>query len=71
MSQTKYGNKECKNKVWNLAKEIKDKNPNIYRQDAYGTQLCYNSYGTHGKQSWEIDHITPQSRGGSDNLKNL
>jgi 5-methylcytosine-specific restriction endonuclease McrA len=68
---TKYRDPDCKDKVWNLAKRIPDKNPNIFRQDPYGNQICKNSYGTQGKQSWDIDHIKPQSRGGSDHIRNL
>ena len=32
MSETKYGDKECKDKVWNLAKIIPGKDPNMYRK---------------------------------------
>ena len=42
-----------------------------FRQDPYGDQICKQSYGTNGPQSWQIDHIKPQSKGGSDTLRNL
>ena len=69
--QTKYGDKDCKNKVWNYASPIKGKNPELYRKDPYGKELYYHSYGGSGQKGWQIDHITPQSRGGSDNIRNL
>lgn len=71
MSETKYGQSSCKDKVWNLADSIKGKDPEKYRKDPYGNQMYYNSYGTNGKQAWDIDHIKPQSKGGSDCLRNL
>lgn len=46
-------------------------NPDIYRSDPYGNQLYRQSYGTNGKQGWQIDHIKPQNKGGSDDLINL
>lgn len=69
--QTKYGDKDCKDKVWDKASLIKGKDPELYRKDPYGKELYYHSYGTNGTKSWHIDHITPQSRGGSDNIRNL
>ena len=71
MSETKYGDKECKDKVWNLAKTIPGKDPNIYRKDPAGNEICNKAYGTNSKQSWDIDHIKPSSKGGSDCLRNL
>ena len=71
MAETRYGHKDCKDKVWNLAKTIHGKDPNMYRKDPAGNQICYTSYGTNGKQSWDIDHIKPSNKGGSDCLRNL
>ena len=71
MPQTTYKSEKCKEKVWECAKEIKNKDPDKYRQDPYGTQICKSSYGKTSCQGWQIDHIKPQSRGGSDNLCNL
>lgn len=57
--------------MWNLTKTISGKDPNIYRKNSTRNQICYKSYGTNGKQSWDIDHIKPSSKGGSDCLRNL
>jgi hypothetical protein len=70
-TETKYGDINCKDKVWNLAATIPGKNKDIYRKDPYGNQICYTSYGKNGLQSWNIDHIKPSSKGGSDYLRNL
>ena len=69
--QTKYGSVNCKKKVWEKADKIRGKDPELYRKDPYGNQLYYYSYGGNGQQGWQIDHIKPQARGGSDNLVNL
>lgn len=70
-TQTNYTNIDCKDKVWNKGKEIPNKNPNLYRKDAYGHEIYKPSYGTNGSKSWQIDHKIPTSRGGSNNIRNL
>jgi len=69
--QTSYTSSNCKDKVWNLAKPIKNKDPSKFRKDPYGDQICKNSYGKRTEQGWEIDHIKPQSKGGSNTIRNL
>ena len=58
-------------KVWNKAKKIRGKDPKKIRQDPYGNEIHRNQYGKNTKYGWEIDHIKPESRGGSNNLQNL
>ncbi len=57
--------------VWEKAKPIRGKDPDVWRRDSEGNKLRHGSYGTQGEYGWEIDHHYPQSKGGSDNLKNL
>lgn len=71
MTRTKYGNILCKYVVWTKAKIINGKNPLLYRKDPYGNQLYFPSYGKMSEQGWSIDHIIPQSKGGSDDIRNL
>jgi hypothetical protein len=57
--------------VWNRAKEVSGYDPNIWRQDFAGAWIRKDLYGTDHKYGWEIDHLKPVSKGGSDNLENL
>jgi hypothetical protein len=57
--------------VWNKAKEVQGYDPNIWRQDFAGAWIRRDLYGTDNKYGWEIDHLKPTSKGGSDNLENL
>lgn len=63
--------KKQKIAVWNKATKIHDKNPKKYRKDPYGNPMFCNSYGLPTAMGWEIDHITPVSKGGSDATRNL
>lgn len=63
--------KSDRDKVWNKAKPVRGKDPTKYRQDPYGNTLSYDSYGKNSKMGWEIDHIKPAARGGSDAIRNL
>lgn len=56
-------------KAWENAKEIRGKDPDKYRQDPYGNQMYKPSYGKSSEMGWEVDHIKPQSKGGSDATK--
>ena len=60
-----------KDVVWNKAKRISGKDPSKYRVDPYGNEMYYDSYGTDTAKGWEIDHIKPTARGGSDATVNL
>ena len=57
--------------VWAKAKQVKGENPNVIRCDDNGNLIHKSSYGTEGEYGWEIDHIKPKSKGGSDDLRNL
>ena len=58
-------------KVWDKAKKIRGKDPQMYRQDPYGNTMYWYSYGKNTDMGWEIDHIKPKSKGGSDAVVNL
>ena len=57
--------------VWNKAQTIEGKNPAEYRSDIIGNTLYLGSYGKQTIMGWEIDHIKPVSKGGTDELENL
>jgi 5-methylcytosine-specific restriction endonuclease McrA len=57
--------------IWEKAKRIRGKNPESWRKDDFGNTIRHGSYGTEGKYGWEIDHITPISKSGSNQIRNL
>lgn len=63
--------KKDKEKAWNRADTIRNKNSDTWRKDDKGNIMRHGSYGTHGEYGWEIDHKKPKSKGGSDHGRNL
>jgi hypothetical protein len=59
--------------VWCKARIIQGVDPRIRRLDACGAVIDRNQYGKcdrHGT-GWEVDHIHPVARGGTDTFDNL
>ncbi|MBT9141197.1 MAG: hypothetical protein DDT30_01786 [Dehalococcoidia bacterium] len=63
--------KEQREKAWDNAKKIGGKDPEKYRQDPYGNSIYKASHGRSSEMGWQVDHIKPTSRGGSDATRNL
>ena len=63
--------KDQREKAWDNAKKIRGKEPDKYRQDPYGNAMYNPSYGKSSEMGWEVDHIKPQSKDGSDATRNL
>jgi 5-methylcytosine-specific restriction endonuclease McrA len=57
--------------VWAKAQIVPDYAPNVYRKDAYGYWISWSEYGQNSTYGWHVDHIIPESRGGSSELSNL
>lgn len=57
--------------AWNKAEIIKGKNPDVYRKDSCGNEIYKSSYGKPTKMGWEIDHIHPKAKGGTDLPRNI
>lgn len=58
--------------VWLNAKPIDGKDARLWRQDACGATMYWHDYAkTTSAWGWEVDHVTPISYGGTDDLSNL
>ena len=42
-----------------------------FNSDAFGATIQKDGYATTSKSGWEIDHIVPVSKGGTDDIENL
>lgn len=58
--------------VWNKGRVIPNFAPSDWRSDMCGMPMNYFEHGNTGSQhGWEIDHIKPVARDGSDSIDNL
>ncbi|MBT6341231.1 MAG: HNH endonuclease [Desulfobacula sp.] len=69
-------NEEAKRTVWEKGERIvhngSQYNPNVWRWDTCGNVIKYSEHGnTDSDNGWEVDHIKPVSKGGTDHINNL
>jgi hypothetical protein len=57
--------------VWQKGRAVPGYDPAHWRVDACGAWMQFSEYGTASDLGWEVDHIKPVARGGSDDLSNL
>ena len=57
--------------VWEKASSVAGYDPDIWRKDFAGAWIRKDSYGLHTKYGWEVDHLQPLSKGGTNDLGNL
>lgn len=57
--------------VWEKGRVIPEFNPSTWRHDDYGKVIKRDEYGLQTEYGWTVDHIKPQSKGGSNALSNL
>jgi len=59
------------NKVWEKAFTVVGYDNNLFRQDTCGAWIKKDKYGSEDYLGWEVDHVYPLSKGGTDDLVNL
>lgn len=53
-------------------KIVQEHDPKIWRKDIYGKLMKFSDYGkTESIFGWEVDHIKPVAKGGTDDKRNL
>lgn len=57
--------------VWDNARPVRGMNQNLYRSDGQGNIIYKPAYGRNSRMGWQVDHIWPKSRGGSNRRSNL
>jgi len=57
--------------VWDKAKTVDGYDKNEWRKDACDAWINKNQYGKEIDYGWEIDHILPEAKGGTDHTDNL
>lgn len=57
--------------VWEKGNVVPGNSPYLYRKDACGAWIQKSSYGKQSTYGWTVDHIIPESRGGTDDIQNL
>ncbi|PZX20113.1 HNH endonuclease [Breznakibacter xylanolyticus] len=57
--------------VWEKAQTVDSFNKDLYRKDCCGAWMQRDKYGVEELYGWEIDHVYPVSKGGTDDLVNL
>jgi hypothetical protein len=57
--------------VWNKAQAVPGYDPSVYRKDSCGAWIAHTDYGQLSTYGWEIDHIIPVAKSGTDAPSNL
>lgn len=71
LAYTFKADEKLKVAVWAKGRVIPNYDAAVWRHDICGAVMKYESYGTEGDYGWEIDHIKPESKGGSSDSSNL
>ena len=57
--------------VWEKGKDVPGRDRRVWRFEDCGALIRLEDYGKLSEYGWEIDHIIPKAKGGSDDLDNL
>jgi hypothetical protein len=58
-------------RIWLKSEVVPDTNGVDVRFDRYGNIMRWSQYGKTTEHGWEVDHIVPDSWGGSPDITNL
>lgn len=65
-------NKNLIQQIWEKAIPVLNQNSAHVRKDKCGAWIVFEAYGDRNSEyGWEIDHIIPVDKGGTDDLANL
>ena len=71
MNIKEYSESEIES-IWRKGTVVSTYDPNQWRKDDCQAWMTRSQYGNRNSDyGWEIDHITPESKGGSNNISNL
>jgi hypothetical protein len=59
------------NHIWEKGSVVAGYNKDKYRKDTCGAWIQKDKYGTEEHLGWVIDHVYPESKGGTDDFINL
>lgn len=62
---------KSKQTVWTKGQVIPGYDSRVWRKDMCGKIMCYSDHGKTTQYGWEIDHILPVAKGGTDYFSNL
>lgn len=58
--------------VWRKGRVIATHDSNVWRHDMCGQVMKFDEYGkVNSKFGWEVDHVKPVTRDGTDDIANL
>jgi hypothetical protein len=58
--------------VWKKGRVIDQYDSSVWRYDMCGKPMKFSEYGnTNSEHGWEVDHIKPVAKGGTDDSSNL
>ncbi len=57
--------------IWDNSQKVENEDPNNFRKDPCRAWIKWDEYGKDSKYGWSIDHILPESLGGTDRNENL
>lgn len=64
-------NEEIIEQVWSKAIVVSNNDPNIWRKDYAGAWIKRDLYDNKSEYGWQISHIKPIEKGGTEDISNL